>query len=105
LLSDAMGRQEFLPDTSSDYSTGFQPPWGARAIAAGSTSRAARSICLEPSTDSNIDDVARAIVESRLPVEPLFSAIVEQALAKASGNYTHAAKRVGLTRAQLAYRA
>jgi hypothetical protein len=59
---------------------------------------------LEPATDSNLSDLARTIVEAGLPVEPLFSAIVEQALVKAKGNYTHAAKRVGLTRAQLAYR-
>jgi two-component system, NtrC family, response regulator HydG len=59
---------------------------------------------LEPATDSNVSELARTVVEAGLPVEPLFSAIVEQALAKASGNYTHAAKRVGLTRAQLAYR-
>ena len=60
---------------------------------------------LEPATDSSVSDLARTIVEAGLPVEPLFSAIVDQALVKAKGNYTHAAKRVGLTRAQLAYRA
>jgi two-component system response regulator HydG len=60
---------------------------------------------LEPATDSNVSDLARTIVEAGLPVEPLFSAVVEHALAKANGNYTHAARQIGLTRAQLAYRA
>jgi DNA-binding NtrC family response regulator len=47
--------------------------------------------------------------ETRTPVttslvEPLFSAVLEHALRSAGGNFTHAAEKVGLTRAQLAYR-
>jgi transcriptional regulator with GAF, ATPase, and Fis domain len=53
---------------------------------------------------SSVTDLAKTIVEAGLPVEPIFSAVVERALAEAKGNYTHAARRVGLTRAQLAYR-
>ena len=45
-----------------------------------------------------MNDLARTIVDAGLPVEPLFSAIVAQALVKAKGNYTHAAKHVGPTR-------
>jgi len=60
---------------------------------------------LSPSSESGVEDIAKKIVEAGVPVESLFSAIVERALVEAGGNYTHAAKRVGLTRAQLAYRA
>jgi DNA-binding NtrC family response regulator len=51
-----------------------------------------------------METLARSIVEAGFPVEPLFSAVLEQAVRSAGGNFTHAAHRVGLTRAQLAYR-
>jgi DNA-binding NtrC family response regulator len=59
---------------------------------------------LSASSGSSMEYLARAIVEAGFPVEPLFSAVLEQAVRSAGGNFTHAAHRVGLTRAQLAYR-
>jgi transcriptional regulator with PAS, ATPase and Fis domain len=53
---------------------------------------------------SGLEQLAKSIVDSGTPVEPLFSAVCEHALRSADGNFTHAAERVGLTRAQLAYR-
>jgi two-component system, NtrC family, response regulator HydG len=63
-----------------------------------------RAGMLTPSADANLEAVARTIVETGLPVETVVSAVLEQALLDAGGNFTHAAERVGLTRAQLAYR-
>jgi len=59
---------------------------------------------LAPAAGSTADQFARSIVEAGVPIEPLFSAVLEHALRSAEGNFTHAAERVGLTRAQLAYR-
>src|SRR5207249_5173179 len=59
---------------------------------------------LSASPGSSMEYLARSIVEAGFPVEPLFSAVLEQAVRSAGGNFTHAAHRVGLTRAQLAYR-
>jgi DNA-binding NtrC family response regulator/predicted hydrocarbon binding protein len=53
---------------------------------------------------TGLDQLAKSIVDAGAPVEPLFSAVLEQALRSAGGNFTHAAESVGLTRAQLAYR-
>ncbi|MGH7806042.1 MAG: helix-turn-helix domain-containing protein, partial [Candidatus Binatia bacterium] len=53
---------------------------------------------------SGLDQLAKSIVDSGAPVEPLVDAVLEHALRVAGGNFTHAAERVGLTRAQLAYR-
>jgi two-component system, NtrC family, response regulator HydG len=59
---------------------------------------------LAPSVGSSADQFAKSIVDASVPIEPLFSAVLEHALRSAGGNFTHAAQRVGLTRAQLAYR-
>src|SRR5205085_7066407 len=59
---------------------------------------------LAASSGSSMEYLVQTIVDAGVPVEPLFSAVLEQAVRSAGGNFTHAAHRVGLTRAQLAYR-
>jgi DNA-binding NtrC family response regulator len=56
------------------------------------------------SPGSSMEYLAKSIVEAGFPVEALFSAVLEQAVRSTEGNFTHAARRVGLSRAQLAYR-
>jgi len=57
---------------------------------------------LAPFSGSSVDYLAKSIIQAGIGIEPLFSAVLEEALRTSEGNFTHAAERVGLTRAQLA---
>jgi DNA-binding NtrC family response regulator len=85
-------------------------PLDASLLFASTAGSTRRSLHVDPagmlaaSPGSSMEYLAKSIVEAGFPVEPLFSAVLEQAVRSADGNFTHAARRVGLTRAQLAYR-
>ncbi len=55
-------------------------------------------------SQATIEQLAQAVIRAGVPVEPLLTAVLERAVDATGGNFVHAARRVGMTRAQLAYR-
>ncbi len=74
------------------------------ALSTGETGRTSDGIASSSAGSPELDSLVQTVVSSGTDINTIESLILEAAVRRARGNLTRAARMVGLTRAQLAYR-